>query len=120
MGQLFKEASEITGQDFRIADFMAQHISEAGFINVAEKVLKTPLGGWPADQKLRELGQWALLAFDTGLEGYALATLTRVLEVCGLNTACSKSRTDDNEKTNSGRLPRSTSSCSSQLSFCNL
>ena len=60
---------------------MKQKITEAGFVNVVEQVYKTPLGGWPADAKLRELGQWALLGFDTGLEGYALATLTRVLGV---------------------------------------
>ncbi len=61
---------------------MKDKITEAGFVNVVEKVYKTPLGGWPADPKLRELGQWALLGFDIGLEGYALATLTRVLGVC--------------------------------------
>lgn len=56
-------------------------IREAGFVNTVEQVFKVPLGGWPADVKLRELGQWALLGFDTGLEGYSLATLTRVLGV---------------------------------------
>ncbi|KAG4416324.1 hypothetical protein IFR04_010543 [Cadophora malorum] len=76
---LFAEAGAITGQIFNVTDIMKQKITEAGFVNVVEQVYKTPLGGWPADAKLRELGQWALLGFDTGLEGYALATLTRVL-----------------------------------------
>ncbi|PBP24842.1 S-adenosyl-L-methionine-dependent methyltransferase [Diplocarpon rosae] len=58
---------------------MCQKIAEAGFVNIVERVYKAPLGGWAADRKLRELGQWALLAFETGLEGYSLATLTRVL-----------------------------------------
>ena len=79
--QLFAEAGAITGQIFNVTDIMKQKILEAGFVNVVEQVYKTPLGGWPADAKLRELGQWALLGFDTGLEGYALATLTRVLGV---------------------------------------
>ncbi|PBP19886.1 putative sam dependent methyltransferase protein [Diplocarpon rosae] len=77
--RLFAEASEITGQDFRISDVMSEKIAEAGFVNIVERVYKAPLGGWAADRKLRELGQWALLAFETGLEGYSLATLTRVL-----------------------------------------
>jgi hypothetical protein len=81
--QLFAEAGQITGQTFTISDIMKQEIEAAGFVNVVERVYKTPIGGWPADPKLRELGQWALLGFDTGLEGFALATLTRVLGVSG-------------------------------------
>lgn len=77
--QLFTEAGEITGQTFRIFDIMTKGIKNAGFVNVVEKVYKTPLGGWTADPKLRELGEWALLGFDVGLEGYCLAPLTRVM-----------------------------------------
>ncbi|KAG4441068.1 hypothetical protein IFR05_003422 [Cadophora sp. M221] len=76
---LFAEAGTITGQIFNVTDIMKPKITEAGFVNVVEQVFKVPLGGWPADAKLRELGQWALLGFNTGLEGYSLATLTRVL-----------------------------------------
>jgi len=54
-----------------------------GFVNVVERVFKVPIGGWPADPKLRELGQWTLLEFVTGIEGYAMALLTRVM---GWNT----------------------------------
>jgi hypothetical protein len=75
------EAGRRTGQSFRISDFMRQEIETAGFVNVVEKIYKTPIGGWAADPKLRELGQWALLGIDTGLEGYTLATLTRVMGV---------------------------------------
>lgn len=56
-------------------------IRAAGFENVEETAIKTPIGGWAADPHLRELGRWALLGFDLGLEGYAMATLTRVLGV---------------------------------------
>jgi hypothetical protein len=63
---------------------MKGEIEAAGFTNVVETVIKTPLGGWPAGPKLRKLGQWALLGFDIGLEGYAMATLTRVLNVSSL------------------------------------
>lgn len=60
---------------------MTQGIIEAGFSNVVEKLFKVPIGGWPADKKLREIGQWTLLGIDTGLEGYLLAILTRVFGV---------------------------------------
>ncbi|OWP05388.1 methyltransferase [Marssonina coronariae] len=99
--RLFAEASEITGQDFRISDVMAQKIAESGFVNVVERVYKVPLGGWAADRKLRELGRWALLAFETGLEGYSLATLTRVLGVSTSETRLmsrNKGRTDESKQ----------------------
>ncbi|KUJ13013.1 S-adenosyl-L-methionine-dependent methyltransferase [Mollisia scopiformis] len=78
--RMFEEAGEITGQTFKIAEIMKEKIERAGFVNVVEKVFKAPMGGWPADPKLREIGQWTLLGFLSGLEGYALATLTRVLQ----------------------------------------
>ena len=79
MKQLFQEAGKITGQTFEISERMRGEIEEAGFTNIHEKLYKCPMGGWPADPKLKELGQWTQLGFDIGLEGYALATLTRVL-----------------------------------------
>lgn len=81
MKQLFTEVGEITGQSFRISDTMETAIQEAGFVNVVEKVFKTPMGCWPSDQKLKEIGKWALLGFDIGLEGYAMASMTRVMGV---------------------------------------
>jgi hypothetical protein len=81
---MYKSAGEITGQSFTVADTMKSDIEKAGFVNVVEQIFKVPLGGWAADPKLKELGLWALLSFDTGLEGYALATLTRVLGVSAI------------------------------------
>lgn len=60
---------------------MKDEIIAAGFTNVVETVIKTPLGRWPEDRNMRKLGALAQYGFDIGLEGYALATLTRVLNV---------------------------------------
>jgi hypothetical protein len=65
---------------------MKEEIENAGFVNVVEKVFKAPIGPWPADPKLQELGRWTLLGFDTGLEGFVLAILTRTLGVSLLLT----------------------------------
>jgi len=79
--QLFKEAGEKTGQTFEIGNKMRKEIEQTGFVNIIERVFKVPFGPWPSDPKLKELGRWTLLSFDTGLEGYVLATLTRALGV---------------------------------------
>jgi len=77
--RLFKEAAEVTGQPFDVVNTMRRDIEQAGFVNIVEKFFKVPFGTWPSDPKLRELGKWTLLGFDTGLEGYVLAILTRAL-----------------------------------------
>ncbi|KAH6681916.1 methyltransferas-like protein [Halenospora varia] len=77
--EMYHRAGEISGQSFTITDTMRANINAAGFINIQEETFKIPLGGWAADPKLRELGEWALLSFDTGLEGYAMGVLTRYL-----------------------------------------
>jgi hypothetical protein len=81
MKQLFRDAGEITGQVFDVLGTMRKDIEDTGFTNIHERVYKDPIGSWPADPKLREVGKWTLLGLDLGLEGYALATLTRVLGV---------------------------------------
>lgn len=77
--KLFEEAGKKTGCTFEISEVMGDIISSTGFINRVDTAIKTPIGGWAPDPKLRDLGFWALLGFDLGLEGYAMATLTRVL-----------------------------------------
>jgi hypothetical protein len=33
-------------------------MEQVGFVDVVEKRFKWPLGGWPKDEKLKELGLW--------------------------------------------------------------
>jgi len=79
LSDFFTTAGRITGQTFRISDYMKQDIQDAGFVSVVEKVYTAPIGGWSKDPKLKWLGTLTLLAFDAGLDGYALATFTRVM-----------------------------------------
>ena len=50
----------------------------AGFQDVVERRYQWPLGPWPKDKKLKELGIWARAHADAGLEDWCLALLTRV------------------------------------------
>lgn len=40
----------------RAADLAAASIRDAGFVDVAEKEVKMPLGKWPKDKELKALG----------------------------------------------------------------
>jgi hypothetical protein len=63
---------------------MKQYIEDAGFINVTQREWKAPLGPWAAGAKWKEVGNWGLLELEVGLEGFAMAPLTRVYGVSGL------------------------------------
>ncbi|KAI1047840.1 hypothetical protein LB505_012246 [Fusarium chuoi] len=44
----------------------------AGFVDIQQFEYKTPIGGWPKDPALKELGQFGKLAFLADPEGFVL------------------------------------------------
>ncbi|KIW00297.1 uncharacterized protein PV09_08187 [Verruconis gallopava] len=53
-------------------------MKKAGFINVKAHLLPMPLGPWPKDPKLKEVGTFDLLQFLDGLEAISLRVFTYV------------------------------------------
>ncbi|KAI5461787.1 S-adenosyl-L-methionine-dependent methyltransferase [Mariannaea sp. PMI_226] len=54
-------------------------LEEAGFVDVQQEVRKLPIGGWPKDPKLKELGKYQLIQQIQGAESYTPAVFSRVL-----------------------------------------
>lgn len=79
--KIFRDAQDAMGVPFFFTETMTADIVSAGFQNVKEYGLKAPLGTWPADKRLKEIGSWCELSFDTGLEGWAMHVLTGFLKV---------------------------------------
>jgi len=69
------------GTPFMLGESMKEDIEAAGFQEVQEYTIKAPLGRWPADPRLKEIGAWCEFSFNTGLEGWAMQVLTKYLEV---------------------------------------
>ena len=78
---MIRQAGQIIGKDFGVGYHTKEFMEEVGFINVVEKKYKLPIGRWPADPRMKELGMWYRVYFEDGMEGYAMALLTRVLNV---------------------------------------
>ncbi|KAH0545427.1 hypothetical protein FGG08_000428 [Glutinoglossum americanum] len=74
------EASTSIGRKLNIADTIKAKIEAAGFEDVKDDIYKCPMGTWPKDKRLKELGLWGALSMLEGLEPYSLALLTRVLK----------------------------------------
>lgn len=77
----FIEAGERLGKTFRIADLAKGYMQEAGFQNVTEERFKLPVGPWSKDARLKKLGMWNLAHCEAGIEGWAMALLTRLMGV---------------------------------------
>lgn len=54
-------------------------LKEVGFVNVQVKVLRAPVGTWPKNKELKELGKWCLAQWLDAAEAYGLGVFTRVL-----------------------------------------
>jgi hypothetical protein len=72
------EAAANVGISLKIADEFFDLLEEAGFVNIEKEVFKLPMGPWPEDKRLREVGLFHREQFLQGLHGIALGLLGRV------------------------------------------
>ncbi|KAL1987709.1 hypothetical protein VTN96DRAFT_2549 [Rasamsonia emersonii] len=72
-------AGDIFGKSFEKVFFWKEKMEKAGFINVKETVKKVPIGTWPKDPKMKEIGMFHLEAQFQGIESYTPALFSRVL-----------------------------------------
>ena len=54
-------------------------MNKTGFVNLKERKFKTPIGTWPKDKKLKEIGLFNLANMNEGLEGFSLRLFKMVL-----------------------------------------
>lgn len=73
-GKFFNEGQKKTGRTFSVVrdDVQRKCMEEAGFVDIEEFEFKLPVGGWPKDPKMKELGQYAHLVLEADTEGYVL------------------------------------------------
>jgi len=64
-GTAYKEWSEAfmqglaaIGQDWTVASRLDEYMRRAGFVDVRYESFQLPMGGWPEDPKMREVGEW--------------------------------------------------------------
>ncbi|EAA30121.3 S-adenosyl-L-methionine-dependent methyltransferase [Neurospora crassa] len=69
---IFWEGGKKLGRTFRVLedDLQKKAMEEAGFVDIAVKDIKIPLGAWPEDKKLAEIGLWWKMSLESDLEGY--------------------------------------------------
>ncbi|TDZ33053.1 Secondary metabolism regulator LAE1 [Colletotrichum spinosum] len=81
-GRVFFEAANRLGKSMdqsRNENMIANGLREAGFVNVVERRWAVPIGGWPRDPLLKEIGVCNLQFHDQSLEGFSMFLLTQVM-----------------------------------------
>ncbi|KAF3767016.1 S-adenosyl-L-methionine-dependent methyltransferase [Cryphonectria parasitica EP155] len=73
-GRFFEEGGKKIGRSFIVVEegIQKKAMEEAGFVDIQEWELKAPVGGWPQDKKLKELGTWAQTSLLADIEGLVL------------------------------------------------
>jgi len=66
------------GMEICTASQLEKWMKDAGFINVENVFLPLPIGPWPKDKKLKEIGSYNLWHTLDGLEAFSLRVLTTV------------------------------------------
>ncbi|KAM0544491.1 hypothetical protein ACHAPJ_011785 [Fusarium lateritium] len=76
---LFKEGEKVSGRPVFVHDLQKEGFEKAGFTNVKVVDLKFPIGPWPKDKKLAEIGKFVKHTLLNDIEGYTLAMWQEVL-----------------------------------------
>jgi hypothetical protein len=77
---LVKEGLAVFGVDLLGMAKNTQHLKDAGFVNVEEKIFKIPLGTWPKNKTLKTIGLYLRSVIYDGLQGVSLGPFTRGLK----------------------------------------
>jgi len=75
-GKLAVSCSHKAGKPLEIQAYIKDMITKAGFSDVVEDRYKWPVGDWPADQKLKDIGRWNATRWHLGIEAWSMRFLT--------------------------------------------
>ena len=70
-------AAERAGRPLPIARGIAKRMEAAGFIDIKEQTVTWPIGSWPKQPALKEIGRWGKLGMMESAYPFALYLLTQ-------------------------------------------
>ncbi|KAJ3544750.1 hypothetical protein NM208_g2889 [Fusarium decemcellulare] len=78
--KLFEEGGKALGISFFVYDEQVKAFEEAGFVDIKTVDYKIPVGSWPKDPKLAEVGKFVRATMENDIEGYTLMMWQDVLQ----------------------------------------
>ncbi|KAL1971102.1 hypothetical protein VTN77DRAFT_53 [Rasamsonia byssochlamydoides] len=77
--QKLRDASEKFGKSIEDVRQWKEKMEKAGFVDVKEEIFKVPIGAWPKDPKLKEIGKFQQVQQIQAADSYTPALFSRVL-----------------------------------------
>ncbi|KAM0549227.1 hypothetical protein ACHAPJ_009537 [Fusarium lateritium] len=73
-GKFFIEGGKKLGSTFTVVEdgIQRKEMEKAGFVDIQEFDFKCPVGGWPKDPVLKEMGRYTQFGLETDTEGFVL------------------------------------------------
>jgi len=70
-------AAEKQGRPLVVAPTMKERMEKAGFVDCVAQTAIWPIGPWPKDKRLKEVGKWGLLGTCDSLFPFGVHILTK-------------------------------------------
>ncbi|MCJ1306948.1 hypothetical protein MMC25_000592 [Agyrium rufum] len=77
--EFLRAARDMIGKEPSPGPHLKKWVEDAGFVDVQHSLHPIPIGTWPADKHLKEIGAWNFLQIMEGLEGFCYAIFSRML-----------------------------------------
>ncbi|KAL4790937.1 S-adenosyl-L-methionine-dependent methyltransferase [Aspergillus venezuelensis] len=77
--ELLRECLDKIKRPVTIGRDLKRMVTEAGFVNVHEEVFQLPLGTWPREKMMKDIGALNMYQMLDGLEAFSAATFTNIL-----------------------------------------
>ncbi|KAF5634196.1 TAM domain protein [Fusarium sp. NRRL 52700] len=73
------EGSSKFGKPLNVAPEWKREMEDAGFVDVEQKILKVPIGSWPKDPKLKDIGKFQSVQEAQVITSYTPGIFSRIL-----------------------------------------
>ncbi|KAJ4227927.1 hypothetical protein NW759_004016 [Fusarium solani] len=78
--KMYEEGGKALGRPFFVSELQVEGLKEAGFVDIKTVDYKMPIGSWPKDPKMAQVGRFVQLTLENDLEGYSLLLWNQVLK----------------------------------------
>ncbi|KAF5251005.1 hypothetical protein FANTH_3869 [Fusarium anthophilum] len=78
--KMYEEGGKALGRDFFVNDLQVEGLKRAGFSSLKIVDYKIPIGGWPKDPGMAEIGRFVQQTLENDLEGYSYLLWNEVLQ----------------------------------------
>ncbi|PGH13947.1 hypothetical protein AJ79_03362 [Helicocarpus griseus UAMH5409] len=79
MINLLGEACDKAGRELNPGPKLEQWVKDAGFVNVNHRILKLPVGTWPKDKQLKQIGAFMTMQYTEGIDAVTNVPFTQSL-----------------------------------------